>query len=135
MGWLSTLTKWWHQERAQRFFIWSGISFVTIFLLCVLFVEVFLFRKDLAFASSVVIVFFINFAASRYYIFNDSSTAIGTQFLGFLVGSIGFRLAEYIVFYWLVNRLELNYQVVFVGVTGVSMVSKQLFYRLSVFKR
>ena len=135
MDWLSKLTKWWHQERAQRFFVWSGVSFVTNFLLCVLFVEVFLFREDLAFASSVVIVFFINFFAARYYIFDDSGTSILTQFLGFLGGSIGFRLAEYLAFYWLVNRLQLNYQVVFVGVTGISMVSKQLFYRLSVFKR
>ena len=135
MGSFSKIKAWLDYCRAQRFLIWSGVSFTVNFLLCILFVEVLAFREDLAFASSVVIVFFINFLAVRYYIFDDSTTSIGTQFLGFLGGTIGFRVLEYFAFYWLVNRMQLNYQMVFVVVTGVSMVSKQIIYRVSVFKR
>lgn len=88
--------------------------------------------EKLAFAVSLVCVFFINFAYLRFFVFQSKSPWL-QQLGNFFGASIGFRVAEYVGYLLLLDLLQLQYLLAVVVVLTISFLAKFFVFNNKVF--
>ena len=118
-----------------RFGFMAVVGFSINFGLTVAFHEWVGLQEELAFAIGLVTVYFFNFFVFRYYVFEASVGSGRQQFWRFLGTSIGFRGGEYVAFLGVHSLGGIDYRVAVIGILGVSMVAKFLFYPVFVFRQ
>ncbi|REJ70033.1 MAG: hypothetical protein DWQ31_02110 [Planctomycetota bacterium] len=112
----------------------SGLSFFLVLGLTTLFVEIVDLGENLGFLIPLVIVFFLNFLACRYFIYRNPHDSIVGQFIRFSISAIGFRVAEYLTYSLLVTYFGLWYFGVMIVVLPTSFVVKYLYFKVIVFR-
>ena len=99
-----------------RFGFFSGLSFFVVLGVTVGLTELLGVRAEVSFVAAVVVAFFMNFVACRYFIFEAAAGNLWRQLSAFFLGVIVFRLAEYIGFLVIHSLLEVDYRIATVGI-------------------
>lgn len=121
------------RDRAIRFGILSAVSFLGNLGITHTLTDRVGAPAELAFAVSIVVIFFVNFACCRWFVFQASDQSITTQLAAFLSSSICFRGIEYVAFLCLHSVLQIHYLIATVMVLIVGFAAKFLFYNRFVF--
>jgi putative flippase GtrA len=90
---------------------------------------------EISFAVALLVVFVMNFAAMRWWIFAGTNRRLGSQLLGFGFSSLAFRGLEYCGYLVLYRVLGIPYLGAAVATIGVSFVAKYVVYDSWLFTR
>ena len=120
--------------RLLRFGSGAALSFGSIMVITFVAREWANLSEQLAFAISLILVFFINFATLRWIIFRSTRVPVKKQMRGFLLATVGFRVIEYLAFLVLLSVLNLNYLVVVALVLVVSFAAKFEYFNRKIFR-
>jgi len=118
-----------------RYLAFSGVSFCLNLGTTATLREVFGVAPEVAFAVALVVVFFVNFAAMRWWIFVGTVRPLGSQFVAFGLSSLMFRGLEYVGYLVLLRAFGLPYLMAAVATVGVSFVAKFIVYNNWLFSR
>ncbi len=123
-------------ERFGRLGIVAVFSFLANTLLTVAFAELGRLSPELAFAIVLVLVFFVNFLLTRFWVFADRVTEsnLWNHLVKCLMVSGVFRFLEWATFALLLRVLDVSYLVLLVCVLVVSFAVKALIYDRLVFR-
>ena len=118
-----------------RFAMLSGSSFLMNFGLTALLSEVARLRSEVSFLIALIVVFFVNFLAMRYWVYGGGCprARFFPQMATFLGSSLGFRASEYAAFLVLHTALGLHYALAVPSILILASLAKFLFYRAAVF--
>ncbi len=122
-------------SRAIRFMILSGVSFLGNLGITHALTQHAAWPAELAFAASLVIIFFVNFACCRWFVFQANEQPIAKQLASFLTATTCFRGLEYVAFLGLHSLLGIHYLIATATVLIVGFAAKFLFYNRFVFGR
>lgn len=120
----------------RTFARYCGSSFVSLWANIILtwgFHELGSVRPEAAFALAIVIVFFLNFLLSRYFVYRASSGPAGWQLRRFALSVIAFRVSEYGAFLLLHLWLGVPYLIAVGLVLITSFLIKFFFFSRCVF--
>jgi putative flippase GtrA len=117
-----------------RFIALSGLSFSLTVGLTAALHEVSGIAEELAYASTIIVAFFVNFLCMRYWVSISVHRPVKRQLGEFAVATAGFRGAEYSAFLLVHTVLEVHYLIAIVSIQFVSFVVKFVFYRAFVFR-
>ena len=92
-------------------------------------VESFDVQKEVAFATSQIVIFFTSFVLLRYYVYNSRGSGILAQFAAYAVSALAFRGSEYVAFLVLHTWLGGEYRLCAIGILATSTIVKFLYYR------
>lgn len=115
-----------------KYIAWSAVSFSLNVGFNVLLVA-FGLSKNVAFVVTTLMLFTINFTASRYWIFADSKLTLKEQFKRFTLSTAVFRLAEILVFILINSMIEVDHKLLIIAILVVSFVAKYVVQRALVF--
>ena len=90
---------------------------------------------EFAFAAALVTVFFVNFAAMRWWVFRGTPRPLLDQLLGFGLSSLFFRGTEYLGYLLLYRWADLPYLMAALVVISVSFGLKYVAYNSWLFAR
>jgi len=124
------------RKRLQKFLIASSATFSLNVGLTFLFVDVCGLMEPAGFALTLTIVFFVNFASLRYYVYGENkiSGQLKAQLRQCLIVAISFRIAEWVLFTVAVEGFAANYIVTVVLVQIISAIFKFAVYDQWIFK-
>lgn len=91
--------------------------------------------EELAYAAALFLVYLLNFAFLRWWIYGLRLGPIVPQFLFYSASAVGFRAAEYGVFLVLHTWLGMQYLLAMALVQGASFLTKFFYYGSVVFRR
>jgi putative flippase GtrA len=107
-----------------RFCIFSGASFSGNFGLMWWLHGILSLPAWLSFPIALVLVSLLNFVSLRYFVFKGVDRPAEKQAAIFFPAVAAFRLAEYLVFLFFVDQLEVDYQLTMAIVLPTSAVGK-----------
>jgi putative flippase GtrA len=119
----------------MRWTFFSAFSFLFIVGLTTALHEVFRVGEKLAFLIPLVVVFFVNFAACRYFVYGARSQPLARQFAKFAISSLGFRVGEYAVYWVLIDIIGMWYLAAVFIVMPTSFILKFVFFKVFVFAK
>lgn len=90
---------------------------------------------EISFGVALVVVFLMNFAGMRWWIFSGTDRPVVPQLLGFGLSSLFFRGLEYCGYLLLYRMAGVDYLVAAVVTIGVSFVAKYAVYNSWLFSR
>ena len=120
------------KSQAIKYLVWSGISFILNVGINISLVAMAL-SKDSAFVATTLILFVINFAACRFWIFIESSLSLIEQLKRFAIATAGFRVAEILIFISANAVLVIDHKLLVISVLLVSFIGKFVVQRMLVF--
>jgi putative flippase GtrA len=118
-----------------RYLAFSGLSFAVNLGITAGLHEGFDVDPEVSFAVALVVVFLMNFAGLRWWIFSGTDRPVASQFLGFGLSSLGFRGLEYCGYLLLYRLAGLDYLLAAVAVIGAAFVAKYAVYNSWLFSR
>jgi len=119
--------------RAQRYFVWSAISFALNFGLNVFLFECLGLNAPLSFVLAFCVIFVLNFFASKSWIFSDSTVPFGKQAKRFILSTVIFRFSEFVVFLLIYPALVETHKLAVLAVLSISFVLKYFVSRFYIF--
>lgn len=123
-------------RRTSRLGAVAFISFLLNVALTVLLTETFHLQPQVSFAFILAFIFVLNFFTTRHWVFEDrlDKSNLWAQLFKCMTVSAAFRLMEWASFYWLLEKLHINYVTVLIGVLVVSFAIKSFIYDRFVFR-
>jgi putative flippase GtrA len=92
-------------------------------------------RPEVAFVLTLATMTCINFGTCSLWVFRGSRKSMWSQFAGFALTSLAFRVSEFVAFLVVYSWLGMPYTLCVVGVLGVSAMAKFILLRGIVFAR
>ena len=120
--------------QAGRYLIATVLSACVSLILPALLHEFIGIREEIAVAGALITVFIMNFFMIRIFVFRSRSD-IKLEFRRFFTVSIGFRIAEYLLFLAIFRILGLNYILSLAISLVISFITKFIVHRKFVFNR
>ncbi len=117
-----------------RFGLQAGLSMTVSMTLPYGLVEVLAWRPEYAVFVTFIVVFFMNYAMCRYFVFDATCAPVTGQLAAFALSTLGFRSLEYIAFLLLHSLIGFPYLPVLLVVFLGSFFLKFWFYSSSVFR-
>ena len=90
--------------------------------------------EQIAFLVPLVILFTANFFICRFFVYRSHAGSLGRQFAGYAVSVAGFRIAEYLVYWFLIDVMNVWYLLAVFFVVPTSFVVKFLAFGGLVFR-
>lgn len=120
--------------QAVRYLVATVISAILSLSFPIIFHEFMGIIEEQSVALSLCIVFIINFFVIRHYVFR-SETPIFPELFKFFTTSIGFRIAEYLLFLYAFKIIGLNYILALIITLTISFSVKFVVQRSFVFNK
>ncbi|MAH25468.1 MAG: hypothetical protein CMI19_00695 [Opitutae bacterium] len=113
----------------SRFIVSSALSFCLNISITIFLCERMNFSERNAFATSLFIVFIINFFLMKYFTFRSNPASLSKQLINYTAFAIGFRFSEYFLFRIFYSCLCFDYRIVVVTVLSASTLLKFFTYK------
>jgi putative flippase GtrA len=123
------------RRSALRFTAATGLSFGVNLGLTAALHEWFGVAEETAFGVALAVVFLMNFAMLRWWIYGRRPGSLAWEFAGYSVSALAFRGAEYLAFLLVHTWLNVHYTAAILGIQAVSFVSKYVYYGAVIFRR
>lgn len=117
-----------------RYFLVTGLSFITNLGLTVFLTEALTLPEEVSFAIALITVFVMNFLFMRHYIYLSQEGSAIRQFIIYTFSAIGFRGLEYSAFLILHSWLGIQYAVAIIEIQLCSSLFKFFYYKVAVFR-
>jgi len=117
-----------------RLLLWISATFPLNLLTTAILHEVIRLSEEVSFFIALVIVSLVNFVGLRHFVYRQSEGELRQQFTAFVGSTIFFRVAEYVGFLFVLNRLHWHYLLGICAVMGTSTLTKHFVYKFAIFR-
>lgn len=115
-----------------RYILAAPLSALLAVLIPNFFIKVFDLNEDNAFYLTLLILLFINFIISCYFIFRQTTT-LKTQFIKYTLAAIFFRWLDATWYKLYSHFVDLNYEVIIILSIGTTFILKYIVYKFLIF--